>query len=270
MDARLSNLQGFSFDGNQSTTNRARYAIDGMDYGSLVANDNNPAWAYDSWELVSFEFEGDSPFTRQVIGSLVPTFSIGEHQYGGEVAEIIIFNSVLNDAQRIIVENYLSGKYNIDISASGNDHYSFESTHPFDISGIGRADASNSHMASYSAKILQAGNPSGLDADDEYLFFGHDGGDMSTWTDTELPAGNNIQRLWREWKFEETGELDGITFTLDTTLLPARNTGYTKYVLLVDEDGDFSSGALAYEKCHPRGEMSISRQAILKSAAEAM
>jgi hypothetical protein len=41
--------------------------------------------------------------------------------FGGYIAEIITYTTALNDAQRIIVNNYLSSKYNIALSA--NDKY---------------------------------------------------------------------------------------------------------------------------------------------------
>ena len=248
MDARVALPQGFSFDGTPINVGKARYALDGGTYGAFVANDNNPAWTYDQWELITAEFEGNRAMTRQVIGSLFPSFPVGTHQYGGGIAEIIIYNTTLNTAQRIIIENYLSSKYNIDISGTGNDHYSYESTHPFGLAGIGREDVTNTHTAAYSSRILQVSNPGGMDADPEYLFFGHNGASIGAWTTTEAPdAGNNIRRLAREWKLEETGDLGDFTFTVDTTLLPARAAGYTKFVLLVDADGNFSSGAGVYE-----------------------
>lgn len=166
----------------------------------------------------------------------------------GDFAEVIVYNTYLNDAQRIIVANYLAAKYDLDISASGNNYYSYQTIHGNDVAGIGREDATNTHTSAMSSDILQLSNPSALDADQEYAFFGHDDGSLASWTTTEAPSsGNNIQRLAREWRVEETGDLGGITFTIDTTLLPARPSGYSKFVLLVDADGDFSSGASVYE-----------------------
>jgi hypothetical protein len=252
MDPRVGNLRGFSFDGTPLDVTRARYGLNSDSYGAFVSNDNNPPWTYDQWELITVEFENNESLTRQVLGSLYPSFAVGNHQFGGEIAEVIVFNTDLNSARRIIVENYLSSKYNVDISAAGNDYYSFESTNPYDLAGIGRQDASNTHTGAYSGKILGISNPSSLDADQEYLFYGHDGGDIASWTVDEVPApGNNILRLAREWKIEETGDLGTFTFSIDTTLLPARSGGYTKFVLLIDADGDFSDGAMIYEMSSP-------------------
>ena len=53
----------------------------------------------------------------------------------GDIAEAILFNVALNDPQRIIVNNYLAAKYNINIASDyyhGND-----ATYTRDVQGIG-------------------------------------------------------------------------------------------------------------------------------------
>lgn len=164
----------------------------------------------------------------------------------GDFTEVMIFNTVLNEAQNIIVANYLSSKYNIAIS---NDYYAFEGIHPNDVAGIGREDGSNTHTAARSDNILQIENASGLDANQEYLLFGHDGGDVTTsWTTTEAPnSGVNIQRLAREWRLDETGDVGTVDFVVDVASFPTLPSGFTMYTLLVDSDGNFSSGASVYE-----------------------
>ena len=164
----------------------------------------------------------------------------------GDFAEIMIFNTVLNEAQNIIISNYLSTKYNISIS---NDYFAYDTFFPNDVAGIGREDVSNTHTEARSDGILQIENASGLDADQEYLLFGHDDGDVTTsWTTTETPnSGVNIERLAREWRLDETGDVGTIDFVVDVATFPSLSSGFTMYTLLVDSDGDFSSGASVYE-----------------------
>ncbi|GAB5525276.1 MAG: hypothetical protein Roseis2KO_31480 [Roseivirga sp.] len=166
--------------------------------------------------------------------------------HSGDFSEVIVFNTFLNQAQNIIVSNYLAAKYALTIS---NDRFAFELTHPNDVAGIGREDASNEHTAAMSADILRIQNASGLNANQEYLLFGHDDGDATTsWTTTEAPdAGTDIQRLAREWRLDETGDVGTIDFVVETTAMPALPAGHTIYALMVDADGDFSSGASVYE-----------------------
>ena len=171
---------------------------------------------------------------------------VSSQAHFGDFTEVMIFNTFLNDAQNIIITNYLSSKYNLPIS---NDYYSFDATHPNEVAGIGREDVSNMHTAAMSDAILQIENASGLDANQEYLLFGHDDGDVTTsWTTTEAPNGGaNIERLAREWRLDETGDVGTVDFVVDVATFPSLTSGYTMYTLLVDSDGDFSSGASVYE-----------------------
>ena len=127
----------------------------------------------------------------------------------------MVFNTYLNTAQHIIVTNYLAAKYNLTIS---NDYFTYQDTHGFDVAGIGREDASNIHTTAMSADVLQIQNVSDLNLDQEYLLFGHDNGDITTnWTTTETPnSGNNIMRLAREWRLDETGgDVGTVDFLVD-------------------------------------------------------
>ncbi|MFH2141487.1 MAG: Calx-beta domain-containing protein [Bacteroidota bacterium] len=171
----------------------------------------------------------------------------------GDFAEIIIFNYALNQAQRIIVENYLAAKYLINISASGNDYFAFETSHGNEVAGIGRINT-DLHTDAQSANIFQVNNPGDL-GDSEFFLFGHDNASISSWTTNESPdGGTNIERIAREWKFDETGDVGTVDIIIDTTLLPGRLSGSLKFVLLIDADGDFSSGASVYELCSPGGD----------------
>jgi len=164
--------------------------------------------------------------------------------HDGDFLEIIVYNTFLNKAQKVIVANYLAAKYNLTIS---NDFYAYQSTHSHEVAGIGRFDASNTHTAAMSSGILQIENPSSMSTDGEYLLFGHDNGSISSWTTTEAPNAGNIQRIAREWRLDETGSVGTVDFKISTTNLPALNSGYTKYAVMVDADGDFSTGASVYE-----------------------
>lgn len=241
LDAR--NTPGtWSFDGDPGP-NSGRLGLNGAAYGSFSANPTTPNWTYDQFDLVTSELNATRALTRQIIGSLVPSFAIGEHQYGGDIAEIIVYNTTLNTAQRIIVENYLAAKYNLAIA---NDYYIHQSTHSFDVSGIGRVNASNAHTSSTSAGLINISNPSAL-GDGDYLLFGHENGDVAAWTTTESPdGGTNIRRLAREWIINETNDVGTVDITLETATLPALPAGFALYGLLVDADGDFSSGSTVY------------------------
>lgn len=251
LDAR-NNPGTWSFDADNSVSNTGRLALNGAAFGAFNGNPSTPNWTYDQFDIVVGEFNATRNLTRQVLGSLIPSFPLGEHQYGGDVSEIIVYNTTLNVAQRIIVENYLAAKYNLTIT---NDLYVYQSTHGYDLAGIGRNSAGNTHTSATSAQLLTIENPNAL-ADGDYLLFGHQNGDITSWTTTEAPGnGANIQRLPREWIVDETNEVGTVDISIDATTLPALPAGHVIYGLLVDADGDFSDGASVYELANTSGSI---------------
>lgn len=171
---------------------------------------------------------------------------------GGDIAEFIIYRQRLNDAQKIIVENFLAAKYGIAIAG---DRYEWESAHGYDVAGIGQVDINNRHTEAQSDATLSIGNPTDLD-DGEFVLFGHDNGDISSWTTTERPNDDpNLQRIAREWRVDISGGDPGLlTLTLNDSLLPDQIPGYNNYILWTDTDGDFSSGATAVPIAKVDGE----------------
>ncbi|MEM9329341.1 MAG: Calx-beta domain-containing protein, partial [Bacteroidota bacterium] len=228
---------GFSFDGNQSGFGTARYSLDGEDYGGLVDDANYYPWSYDAVHMVAVEYDDLESLTRQILGGIVDNFSIGAQQYGGDVAEIIVFSQELSEVRRSIVENYLAAKYGISLPVA-KDLYAFESTHFYDVAGLGQDLNGDAHQAAQSNNILRVSNASSLDNDD-YLLFGHDNASL-TWSGAEAPT-DSVQRIGREWVMDETGDLGTVTIAIDTTHLPTKPTDHEGYVLLIDDNGNFSA-----------------------------
>src|SRR5687767_2959706 len=132
----------------------------------------------------------------------------GIHQYllNGDIAEIILFNFNLNDAQRIIIDNYLSAKYNQPIA---NDYYSFNDLNfSRDVQGIGTTDGSvNKHNLAGNSKGLQLSElNSSLNTSNEFLIAGHASSSNSLVT-TDLPPGE-LNRWQRAWYIEKTGSVE--------------------------------------------------------------
>ena len=177
--------------------------------------------------------------------NLIGHDSWGSGDMNCEIAEIIIYNYTINNAQRHIAANYLSTKYGIAIS---NDLFSYDASHSYDVAGIGMVDASNLHDNATSAGILNLSSPGSL-AGGDYLLFGHDNGSTASWTATEAPAdvlNLSFQRIAREWRIDETNDVGTVTITGNFSVFPGLPVGYTNRVLLVDSDGDFTSGAVPY------------------------
>ena len=160
----------------------------------------------------------------------------------GDFLEIIVYNIELNYAQRIIVGNYIAAKYNLTIS---NDFYAYQGSYSHDLAGIGRFNASNIHSSAQSADLITIGNASAMGANGEYLLFAHDNGSISSWSSTGSPY--NTQKIARKFRIDETGDVGTVDITLNEDDLAALPAGYTKYGVMIDADGDFTSGATVYE-----------------------
>lgn len=175
------------------------------------------------------------------------TSGTGSQPFLGDLAEFIAYDKLLNDAERIIVENYLASKYGINLSA--NDYFSHQQTHGVEVIGLGRdLGSGNIHNNSQARNLfrIEATGASFADSDFEYFLIGHNDGDTTFWTATDAPNnGVSTRRLAREWKVDHTGDVGSIQFTIDSTQLPAKPAGYTKYCLVVDKSGgavaDFNS-----------------------------
>lgn len=111
MDPRAGNVRGWSFDGNSNTT--GRYGLNGSDFGGFAENSNVSQWAYDTFAYVAVEFNQNKNVTEYAVGSLFPAFAVGAHQFGGEIAEIIVYSDVLTDDEHDDIEGYLYTKYGL-------------------------------------------------------------------------------------------------------------------------------------------------------------
>ncbi|MEM9329091.1 MAG: Calx-beta domain-containing protein, partial [Bacteroidota bacterium] len=161
--------------------------------------------------------------------------------YDGDMSEFILFDRVLNAAQRVVVENYLGAKYDIGIA---NDFYAFNNAKGYDVIGIGQSGGAQHQEAS--DRVISISSASGIDTDGEFIFVGHDDRDISAWTTDEVD-GDNIYRLQREWQYDETGAVGVFSISVDASTLPAApSSEYNRYYLLSDADGNFSAGVTSH------------------------
>ncbi|RLD52908.1 MAG: hypothetical protein DRI94_01675, partial [Bacteroidetes bacterium] len=137
--------------------------------------------------------------------------------FQGEIAEIVMYNSFLNSAQQLIVENYLSEKYNLSFSTAGNDKFGndadFNSSYIYNIAGIGQ-EADGDHTQTSSGGMYLYEWNSTL-ANGEYVMSAHDNttnNSTTTYTGGDLPGGTEAS--WaRQWYIEKTSS-DGIDVKL--------------------------------------------------------
>lgn len=160
--------------------------------------------------------------------------------FSGDIAELIVYDTQLDSAQRIIVENYLAAKYGTTLARS---RFAYAPGSRYDVAGIGQAFNGSKHDSA-SSSILTLAAPKSM-ANNRYMLYGHDNGALTLGT-TETPNNdvNFVRRIGREWRFNKTGGDVGTTklyvdFSSLNASIPA---GFTRGIF-IDADGDFRSGA---------------------------
>jgi hypothetical protein len=188
---------------------------------------------------------------RNSINSALPVqpFFSGRYNPGAseyptaDVGEMILYYSALNDAQVIIVQNYLAAKFNVTMSQ--NDVYTADNVangnFDFDVAGIGRVDASNLHNDARGTGMVRIFNPTNL-GDNEFLMWGHDNGSLNTTNTSDIPAGiqGRLSRVWRVSEVNSTGTAVNVGITdiqFDLSMLDGPITA-SDLRLLIDDDGD--------------------------------
>jgi Secretion system C-terminal sorting domain/N-terminal domain of BNR-repeat neuraminidase len=269
----VSNLvnNGFSYS---STTDASRANVIGI-WGTPGSSHNN--------NINGFWSTGGSSIPISNIGTY--TYNIGNfpgYNFTGRIAEIFTFNTDMtnNEVQR--VQSYMAIKYGVTLGVNGTSmdylastsgvvwDQSANSVYAFDIAGVGRDDASGlSQLKSHSVNntalvfddivtIANGSNfysPSTFSSDREMLLWGHDGDPtVNTGVIVNYPTDNGeiIETIFqREWKSQESGNVGTVSLKFDMSSVVGAGAAVgtndlANLRLLVDEDGDFSSGATSY------------------------
>jgi len=154
----------------------------------------------------------------------------------GNMTEVLIFDRALDTTERLIVDNYLAAKYNLNLPTDydkyagdnpGNENFDF------DVVGIGNADAS-AHSLSNSAgvRISDAGTTI---VPGDFVFIGHDNTYNKVDT-TKLQS--EVEARWaRSWFLDKTGDVDlKISFDFSEGVDGSSPGELNNYVLLYRTD----------------------------------
>lgn len=160
------------------------------------------------------------------------------YTFTGDIAEVVIYNTALNDLERIMVENYLGAKYNMTIPT---DHYAYQATHKFGLIGLGNNGVNNLTSAQ-GAGVLEIGDAVDLDTD-EYFLVAHTDFALDAFNLIDVPESlPEYQRFERTWKLDETGDVGVTTLTFKLGLYDFATSD--SYRLLVDSDDVFSDATI--------------------------
>lgn len=161
---------------NTTTTYTANnnYIINTVYNGTLAAASRAKSYTGETLEITATETNTLIPDNNSPI--LIGTTDLTDGRpFGGYIAEVIIYTVTVNDAQRIIVNNYLSSKY--DIALSANDKYAGDASGNGDydknVAGVG-SEASGANPTFSASTTLGMGivSKSGL-GNGDYILAGH-------------------------------------------------------------------------------------------------
>lgn len=180
------------------------------------------------------------------LGQEYDGFGITSNHWKGDLAEVIIFNRFLNASEMDRVHSYLNVRYGINIPVV--NHVFFNHTnYPENIAGLGKdANQSLNQTSSKSEEagaIVQMNAPSNL-GEDEYLVWGNDGA-ATTMISSETP-GTTSQRITREWRVSETGNVGTVSVSFDLGELGMSGPfNASDFGLMIDsDDGNFANASV--------------------------
>lgn len=168
--------------------------------------------------------------------NVIGASSNGSYRFDGDMSELIVYNTVLNSAQRTIVDNYLSSKF---ATAISNDKYSYDATHKYQVIGIG-AEADGNNLTARGAGIVQLS--SGAMSNGDYIFIGHNNTNLTTITNDVPPSIIGGSRLSRTWRVDVTGSTSTADVVFDISSLTLPTGSY--YLLVESVNGIFNDGGV--------------------------
>ncbi|MDP4844611.1 MAG: T9SS type A sorting domain-containing protein [Salibacteraceae bacterium] len=224
-------------------------------------NDNVGWSSGTTTKIVNATYSSGSPGTRYIhvdnqqtatdIPAFTPITNVGTEglQIGGwnsyglfsnaTIYEILFYSSELNQAQRIIVNNYLAAKYGLSLAA--DDIYNEDDAgYRFEVAGIGKASDGSNHPVAQGTGMVEISNASGLDLD-EFLFWGHNADTAKAINITDVPSGveSRFARVWRVSESNSSGvSVDVGTIDMTWNLTGLGSVNLSDLCLLVDSDND--------------------------------
>ncbi|MFK7922891.1 MAG: hypothetical protein AB8H47_13080, partial [Bacteroidia bacterium] len=263
---------GYYLSSHFGGSNRVKYGH--RPNGELIYDDDSPSLSTDIWLdiplMVSLRQETSSSLVNGWVNGNVAAnwtgfnttasdrVSIGQEYDGsgndnqtsnhwkGELAELIVFDTLLWADGRNRIESYLAIKYGLSIPVASHLYYHHQTHAHFQV-GVGRdslqALAQLKSRSALAGSILEINAISDLEQA-EYLVLGNNASSAAaSEASTNVPQGV-IERMARVWRVSEMGETNLVSLAFDLSALGWTNPDPRAWVLMVDEDGDFTDATL--------------------------
>jgi len=172
---------------------------------------------------------------------------VGDNRaFGGYIAEIILYREALGLSERILVDNYLSAKY--DIALASNNVYTMDTpgngNYDHDVAGIGRESATDLSTDGQGTGIVRVLNATGLN-NNEYMMWGHDNDILQAVNSTDIPAGIDarVERVWRTSMSDKAGaavDVGAVDMQWDLNGLGPVTASDLRLLIDTDNDGVFA------------------------------
>ncbi len=201
---------------------------------------------------------GEAGSVKYMIGAMHRGFSDPNNRqqpFDGLLPEIITFNRRVNAAERIVIENYLSSKYNQPLS--GNDRYAGDTAgnghYDFAVFGIGQTSGQAVVTAGAAGFGIEIAG--GL-ANGKWVFAGHKT-PVNGLTDADIAGLGLLERWERVWYLDETNIADTdeliLAFSFNDAGLgaPSRN----RFALLYSPTNAFSFTTLDLPATFTSGDL---------------
>ncbi len=174
-----------------------------------------------------------------------PNATLGSNNSGtntfhqGVIPEFIVYNTLVNSAQRLIVNNYLAAKYQLAIQ---NDKYAMDVAHGNELAGIGMLGG-QSHTDARGTSDVQINNATAL-SDGEYVLWGHNNGAYSL-NFTDIPIGYTGARWNKLWRIDETGTVGNYDVRIFINANTIGNDNNQYFIVYDVNNGVFNDGGSA-------------------------
>jgi hypothetical protein len=174
----------------------------------------------------------------------------------GQIAENIVYNRVLTFQERQRVESYLAIKYGTTIDQTTPTNYlssdgsiiwnaTTAGNYKHDIAAIAVDSGSGLNQtqskSSNSDGIVIVSNASNLE-DGEALIWSNNNAVTDAFSTIAI---GNYQKIARQWQIQETGEVGTVNLSFDLSNLGYDTSNPNDFILLIDDDGDFSNAEIS-------------------------